>query len=68
VSDCKLKAVKPINLLVRWNRRSCAVLRKQGILVLCSLKGHLTADIKAILLVVERTHVMVKKTIEDHIK
>ena len=55
-------------LLVLRNRRSWEVLRKQGILVLGSLKGYLTADIKATLLVVAKTHVLVKKPFEDHLK
>jgi len=51
-----------------WNRRSWAVLRKQGILVFSSLKGHLTTDKKATLLALARTHVLVKKSFEDHLK
>ena len=51
-----------------WKRRFWAVLKKQGMLLLDSLKGHLTADIKATLLVVARTRVLVKKPFKDHLK
>ena len=51
-----------------WNRRTWAVLIKEGMLVFDSLKGHLTPDIKATLLVVTRTHVLVKKPFKDHLK
>jgi len=54
-------------LLLMWNRRSWDVLRKQGNLVLCLLKDHFTTDIKATLLVVARTHVLVKKQFKDQI-
>jgi hypothetical protein len=37
-------------------------------LVLGSLKGQLTTDIKATLLVVARTEVLVKKPFKDHLK
>jgi len=62
------RGCKTNKLLVMWNRRSWAFLRKQGMLVLGSLKGHLTADIKATLLVFARTYVLVKKPFKDHLK